>query len=179
MERKSKEGVELPVKPHHFPQRVVGATTNNLVVTPIWTIGQRRTVPKVQARKLAAFLPETLRKEVQQLYLKAPWKETVGALTKVISTMVSTEGRSPEVQSQEKDDGASFQMSSSNKRARTAETPAAESSRVAEATRLLEGCVVKPQPARYPWSRLRGGGVSAQPTQRMLNTEQRGILDAG
>ena len=53
-----------------FPQRVVRVDQKNLSVRPLWTSGPLRSVPKVQCRRIASYIPHQLRKEVQYLYPK-------------------------------------------------------------------------------------------------------------
>lgn len=56
-----------------FPQSVIRVTPKDLVVKALWTSRPERTAQKAQCRRIAAFVADALRKQVQQLYPRAPW----------------------------------------------------------------------------------------------------------
>jgi hypothetical protein len=65
---------EIKWNPHNsFPQRVVKVTKNDLLVKPLWTLGKVKSIPIVQCRLIASFIPHLLRDKMKELYSHVNW----------------------------------------------------------------------------------------------------------
>ena len=65
---------EISYQPNRsLPHRVLKVLNSGLRLTPLWTYGNVRDVPKTEVRLLSANIPEVLKKQVQQLYPSLRW----------------------------------------------------------------------------------------------------------